>query len=92
MSSVIIIVVILTNNVFKILWKQKNIFMKHNIDAVKAFHTAFKIGHREIPKANLEGNFEGNFKGKFKGKIRQAITKAKFKEKIRRKFKGKMSR
>ena len=27
--------------------------MKHNIDAVKAFHTAFKIGHRETPKANL---------------------------------------
>ncbi len=27
--------------------------MKHNIDAVKAFHTAFKIGYRETPKANL---------------------------------------
>ena len=27
--------------------------MKHKIDAVKAFHIAFKIGHRESPKANL---------------------------------------
>ena len=27
--------------------------MKKNIDAVKAFHTAFKIGYREIPKADL---------------------------------------
>ena len=27
--------------------------MKDKIDAVKAFHTAFKIGHRETPKANL---------------------------------------
>ena len=27
--------------------------MKNKIDAVKAFHTAFKIGHRESPKANL---------------------------------------
>ncbi len=27
--------------------------MKHNIDAVKAFHTAFKIGYRDKPKANL---------------------------------------
>lgn len=52
-SPFIIVVVILTNNVFKMYWKQKHIFMKHNIDAVKAFHTAFKIGHREIPKANL---------------------------------------
>lgn len=27
--------------------------MKNKIDAVKTFHTAFKIGHRESPKANL---------------------------------------
>ena len=27
--------------------------MQDKIDAVKAFHTAFKIGHREIPKADL---------------------------------------
>ena len=27
--------------------------MKDKIEAVKAFHTAFKIGHREHPKANL---------------------------------------
>lgn len=27
--------------------------MKKKLDAVKAFHTAFKIGHRESPKANL---------------------------------------
>ena len=27
--------------------------MKNKIDAVNAFHTAFKIGHRESPKANL---------------------------------------
>jgi predicted HAD superfamily Cof-like phosphohydrolase len=27
--------------------------MKDKIEAVKAFHTAFKIGHREIPKADL---------------------------------------
>ncbi|TXG35203.1 pyrophosphohydrolase domain-containing protein [Seonamhaeicola maritimus] len=27
--------------------------MKNKIDAVKAFHTAFKIGHRETPKADL---------------------------------------
>lgn len=27
--------------------------MKNNIDAVKAFHKAFKIGYRETPKANL---------------------------------------
>lgn len=27
--------------------------MKDKIDAVKEFHTAFKIGHREIPKADL---------------------------------------
>jgi predicted HAD superfamily Cof-like phosphohydrolase len=27
--------------------------MKKNIDAVKAFHTAFKIGYRETPKADL---------------------------------------
>jgi len=27
--------------------------MKDKIEAVKAFHTAFKLGHRETPKANL---------------------------------------
>ena len=27
--------------------------MKDKIEAVKAFHSAFKIGHRETPKANL---------------------------------------
>ncbi|APY10137.1 hypothetical protein BWZ22_02320 [Seonamhaeicola sp. S2-3] len=27
--------------------------MQDKINAVKAFHTAFKIGHRETPKANL---------------------------------------
>lgn len=27
--------------------------MKNKIDAVKAFHKAFKLGHRETPKANL---------------------------------------
>ena len=27
--------------------------MKKNIDAVKAFHSAFKIGYRETPKADL---------------------------------------
>ncbi len=27
--------------------------MKNKIDAVQAFHTAFKIGHRDTPKANL---------------------------------------
>ncbi|MFD2824192.1 hypothetical protein ACFS5M_10975 [Lacinutrix iliipiscaria] len=27
--------------------------MKNKIEAVKAFHEAFKIGHRETPKANL---------------------------------------
>ncbi len=27
--------------------------MKDKIEAVKAFHTAFKIGHRETPKADL---------------------------------------
>ena len=27
--------------------------MKNKIEAVKKFHTAFKIGHREIPKADL---------------------------------------
>ena len=27
--------------------------MQDKIEAVKAFHTAFKIGHRETPKANL---------------------------------------
>ena len=27
--------------------------MKEKIEAVKAFHTAFKLGHREIPKADL---------------------------------------
>ncbi|GGK17661.1 hypothetical protein GCM10007962_09860 [Yeosuana aromativorans] len=27
--------------------------MKDKIDAVKAFHSAFKLGHRETPKADL---------------------------------------
>lgn len=27
--------------------------MKEKIDAVKAFHTAFKLGHREEPRADL---------------------------------------
>ncbi|HLT32546.1 MAG TPA: nucleoside triphosphate pyrophosphohydrolase family protein [Aquaticitalea sp.] len=27
--------------------------MKDKIEAVRSFHTAFKIGHRETPKANL---------------------------------------
>ena len=27
--------------------------MKNKIEAVKAFHSAFKIGHRETPKADL---------------------------------------
>lgn len=27
--------------------------MKKKLDAVKAFHTAFKIGHRDTPTANL---------------------------------------
>ena len=27
--------------------------MKNKIEAVKAFHTAFKIGYREMPKADL---------------------------------------
>ena len=27
--------------------------MKNKIEAVKAFHTAFKIGHLELPKADL---------------------------------------
>ena len=27
--------------------------MKNKIEAVKAFHKAFKLGHRETPKANL---------------------------------------
>ncbi|WP_033956092.1 nucleoside triphosphate pyrophosphohydrolase family protein [Psychroserpens jangbogonensis] len=27
--------------------------MKNKIEAVKAFHSAFKIGHRETPKASL---------------------------------------
>lgn len=49
----IVVIEILINTVFKTFWKQKHNFMKHNIDAVKAFHTAFKIGHRETPKANL---------------------------------------
>ncbi|GAB1857306.1 nucleoside triphosphate pyrophosphohydrolase family protein [Flavobacteriaceae bacterium MHTCC 0001] len=30
--------------------------MKDKIEAVKAFHTAFKIGHRETPKADLGDN------------------------------------
>lgn len=28
-------------------------YMKNKIEAVKTFHTAFKIGHRETPKADL---------------------------------------
>ncbi|MFC4720833.1 hypothetical protein ACFO5O_00760 [Geojedonia litorea] len=32
--------------------------MKDKIEAVKAFHTAFKIGHRDTPKADL--GFEKN--------------------------------
>lgn len=28
-------------------------FMKNKIEAVKAFHTAFKLGHSETPKADL---------------------------------------
>ncbi len=35
--------------------------MKNKIEAVKQFHTAFKIGHREIPKADL-----GNAKNKLR--------------------------
>src|SRR5690606_31183049 len=31
----------------------KTFVMKKKLDAVKAFHTAFKIGHRESPKADL---------------------------------------
>ncbi len=30
--------------------------MKNKIEAVKAFHTAFKIGHRETPKGDLGEN------------------------------------
>ena len=30
--------------------------MKNKIKAVKAFHTAFKLGYRETPKANLGAN------------------------------------
>lgn len=33
--------------------RQKKYIMKNKIEAVKAFHTAFKIGHRETPKADL---------------------------------------
>mgnify|MGYP003635233494 CR=1 FL=1 len=32
--------------------KNKN-YMKNKIEAVKAFHTAFKIGHKETPIADL---------------------------------------
>ena len=35
--------------------------MKNKIDAVKTFHTAFKIGHRESPKANL-GNHKNTLR------------------------------
>ena len=31
-------------------------FMKNKIEAVKAFHTAFKLGHSETPKADLGFN------------------------------------
>lgn len=33
--------------------RNKSKIMQDKINAVKAFHTAFKIGHRETPKANL---------------------------------------
>ena len=33
--------------------KKNVLVMKNKIEAVKAFHTAFKIGHRENPKADL---------------------------------------
>ncbi len=39
-------------NIAVFLYKFKN-YMKHKIEAVKAFHTAFKIGYRTTPKANL---------------------------------------
>ena len=32
---------------------KNKIVMKNKIEAVKAFHSAFKIGHRETPKADL---------------------------------------
>jgi len=32
---------------------KNKIVMKNKIEAVKAFHLAFKIGHRETPKADL---------------------------------------
>jgi len=31
-------------------------FMKNKIEAVKAFHTAFKLGHSQTPKADLGSN------------------------------------
>lgn len=31
----------------------KKLYMKNKIEAVKAFHTAFKLGHSETLKANL---------------------------------------
>lgn len=37
----------------KIYGHYKNYDMKKKLEAVKAFHTAFKIGHREAPKADL---------------------------------------
>jgi len=40
--------------------------MKSKIEAVKAFHTAFKIGHREIPKGDL---------GEAKNKLRFDLMK-----------------
>jgi len=38
---------------FKAIHLRKNKIMKDKIEAVKAFHTAFKIGHRETPQADL---------------------------------------
>ena len=38
------------------MWPIKNNYYKHmknKIEAVKAFHTAFKLGHSETPKADL---------------------------------------
>ncbi|APX99668.1 phosphoribosyl-ATP pyrophosphohydrolase [Lacinutrix venerupis] len=40
--------------------------MKNKIEAVKAFHTAFKIGHLESPKADL-----GNAKNTLRFKLMQ---------------------
>lgn len=33
--------------------KNNNLIMKDKIDAVKAFHSAFKLGYKEEPQANL---------------------------------------